>query len=115
MTPPLLLLRDIHLTFGGTPLLEGAEMSVSEGERLCLVGRNGSGKSTLMKIASGEIEADDGERFLQPGATLRYLPQEPDLTGFDTVFDYVRDGPGSGRRSETRQCAGGHAGIDRCR
>ena len=92
MTPPLLLLRDIHLTFGGTPLLEGAEMSVSEGERLCLVGRNGSGKSTLMKIASGEIEADDGERFLQPGATLRYLPQEPDLTGFDTVVDYVRDG-----------------------
>ena len=45
-----------------------------------------------MKIASGEIEADDGERFLQPGATLRYLPQEPDLTGFDTVVDYVRDG-----------------------
>ena len=67
-------------------------MSVSEGERLCRWGRNGSGKSTLMKIASGEIEADDGERFPQPGATLRYLPQEPDLTGFDTVVDYVRDG-----------------------
>ena len=92
MAPPLLLLRDIDLTFGGTPLLEGAELSVSEGERLCLVGRNGSGKSTLMKIATGEIEADDGERFLQPGATLRYLPQEPDLSGFDTVTDYVRDG-----------------------
>ena len=92
MAPPLLLLRDIHLTFGGTPLLEGAELSVSEGERLCLVGRNGSGKSTLMKIATGEIEADDGERFLQPGATLRYLPQEPNLSGYDTVTDYVRDG-----------------------
>ncbi|MBT6284569.1 MAG: ATP-binding cassette domain-containing protein, partial [Rhodospirillaceae bacterium] len=52
MAPPLLILRDIHLTFGGTPLLEGAEMSVSEGERLCLIGRNGSGKSTLMKIAT---------------------------------------------------------------
>ncbi|MEE2997382.1 MAG: ATP-binding cassette domain-containing protein [Pseudomonadota bacterium] len=92
MPPPLLLLRDIHLTFGGTPLLEGAELSVSEGERLCLVGRNGSGKSTLMKIATGQIEADDGERFVQPGATLRYLPQEPELSGFDTIADYVQSG-----------------------
>ena len=92
MAPPLLILRDIHLTFGGTPLLEGAEMSVSEGERLCLIGRNGSGKSTLMKIATGEIAFDDGERFVQPGATLRYLPQEPDLSGYQTTLDYVRGG-----------------------
>ena len=92
MSPPLLILRDIHLTFGGTPLLEGAELSVSAGDRLCLVGRNGSGKSTLMKIATGQIVPDDGERFLQPGATLRYLPQEPDLSGFDTTLDYVRAG-----------------------
>jgi len=92
LAPPLLILRDIHLTFGGTPLLEGAELSVSEGERLCLIGRNGSGKSTLMKIATGEIGFDDGERFVQPGATLRYLPQEPDLTGFKTTLDYVRGG-----------------------
>ena len=92
MAPPLLLLRDIHLTFGGTPLLEGAELSVSEGERLCLIGRNGSGKSTLMKIATGEMGFDDGERFVQPGATLRYLPQEPDLSGFETTLDYVRAG-----------------------
>jgi ABC transport system ATP-binding/permease protein len=92
LAPPLLILRDIHLTFGGTPLLEGAELSVSEGERLCLIGRNGSGKSTLMKIATGEVAFDEGERFLQPGATLRYLPQEPDLSGYETTLDYVRAG-----------------------
>jgi ATP-binding cassette subfamily F protein uup len=92
LAPPLLILRDIHLTFGGNPLLEGAELSVSEGERLCLIGRNGSGKSTLMKIATGEIGFDDGERFLQPGATLRYLPQEPDLTGYRTTLEYVSAG-----------------------
>src|SRR5674536_156131 len=44
--PPLLQLKDIALTFGGTPLLTGAELSVSTGERVSLVGRNGSGKST---------------------------------------------------------------------
>ncbi|MEK9644110.1 MAG: ATP-binding cassette domain-containing protein [Alphaproteobacteria bacterium] len=92
MAPPLLLLRDIELTFGGTPLFEGAELSVSPGERLCLVGRNGSGKSTLMKIATGQIAPDDGERFLQPGATVRYLPQEPDLSGHATTLDYVKSG-----------------------
>src|ERR671912_2858042 len=81
MAPPLLQLTDISLTFGGTPLLAGAELSVSPGERVCLVGRNGSGKSTLVKIAAGLIEADRGTRFLQPDATIRYLPQEPDLAG----------------------------------
>jgi ATP-binding cassette subfamily F protein uup len=92
MAPPLLLLQDIHLTFGGTPLLEGAELSVSERERLCLVGRNGSGKSTLLKIAAGTVKADSGRRFVQPGATVRYLPQEPDMSGFATVGAYAESG-----------------------
>ena len=41
MPPPLVQLKDIALTFGGTPLLAGAELSVCAGERACLVGRNG--------------------------------------------------------------------------
>jgi ATP-binding cassette subfamily F protein uup len=94
--PPLLLLQDIHLTFGGTPLLEGAELSVAPGERLCLVGRNGSGKSTLLRIAAGLVEADRGTRFVQPGATVRYLPQEPDLGTFETTLAYVEAGLGPG-------------------
>ena len=94
MAPPILILRDIDLTFGGLSLLEGAELSVSEKDRLCLVGRNGSGKSTLLKIAAGLIEADSGEIFVQPGTTIRYLPQEPDLRGFKTTGDYVEAGLG---------------------
>jgi ATP-binding cassette subfamily F protein uup len=96
MAPPVLFLRDIHLTFGGTPLLEGAEFSVSAGERLALVGRNGSGKSTLLKIAAGIIQPDSGERFVQPGLTVRYLAQEPDLAGYKTALDYVAAGLGPG-------------------
>jgi ATP-binding cassette subfamily F protein uup len=92
--PPLLQLRNIALTFGGTPLLTNAELSVSERERVCLVGRNGSGKSTLLKIAAGLIEIDKGEVFRQPGASLRYLPQEPDFTGFATTLAYVEAGLG---------------------
>jgi ATP-binding cassette subfamily F protein uup len=94
MAPPLLQLGNIALTFGGTPLLEGVDLSVAAGERVCLVGRNGSGKSTLLKIVAGLVESDRGTRFLQPDATLRYLPQEPDLTGHATVADYVAAGLG---------------------
>lgn len=96
MAAPILALRDIHLGFGGTPLLDRAELAVSTGERLCLVGRNGSGKSTLLKLAAGLIQPDSGERFVQPGATLRYLPQEPDLTGHETALAYVEAGLGPG-------------------
>ncbi|MFS2319024.1 ABC-F family ATP-binding cassette domain-containing protein [Maricaulis sp. D1M11] len=92
MSPPLLTLQDIHLTYGVTPLLDGADMTVREGERLCLVGRNGSGKSTLMKVAAGLVEADQGEVFLHPGATVRYLQQDPDLSGYAKVMDYVLEG-----------------------
>jgi ATP-binding cassette subfamily F protein uup len=94
--PPLLTLQDIALTFGGTPLIEGAELSVAAGERACLVGRNGSGKSTLLKIAAGQIEADRGKRFVQPGATVRYLAQEPDLSAYPTTLAYVEAGLGPG-------------------
>ncbi|MET0431254.1 MAG: ATP-binding cassette domain-containing protein [Hyphomicrobium sp.] len=94
MAPPLITLKDVHLTFGGTPLLEGAELTVAPGDRICLVGRNGSGKSTLLKIAAGLVEPDSGDKFVHPNASIRYLPQEADFTGFTTVRDYVEAGLG---------------------
>ena len=96
MAPPLIQLKDIRLTFGGTPLLSGVELSVSACERVCLIGRNGSGKSTLLKIAAGLVEPDGGSRFVQPGATIRYLPQEPDFGDHKTTLAYVEAGLGPG-------------------
>ena len=96
MAAPLIQLKDIKLTFGGTPLLAGVELSVSPAERVCLIGRNGSGKSTLLKIAAGTVEPDSGSRFVQPGATIRYLPQEPDFGGSATTLSYVEAGLGPG-------------------
>ena len=96
MAPPLIQLKDIALTFGGTPLLDGVELSVSPSERVCLIGRNGSGKSTLLMIAAGLVEPDRGSRFVQPGATIRYLPQEPDFAGHAMTLSYVEAGLGPG-------------------
>ncbi|HEY8277380.1 MAG TPA: ATP-binding cassette domain-containing protein, partial [Methyloceanibacter sp.] len=90
--PPLLLLKDITLTFGGAPLFDGATLSIGPGERLCLVGRNGSGKSTLLKIAAGQIDPDAGSHFVQPLTTIRYLPQDPELSGFATTLAFVEAG-----------------------
>ncbi len=96
MAPPILKLDDIFLSFGGTPLLAGANLQVEPGDRICLVGRNGSGKSTLLKIAAGMVEAQSGEVFRHPSATVRYLEQAPDFEGFDTVAAYAEAGLGPG-------------------
>src|ERR1700720_1742569 len=92
MASPLLQLRDVALTFGGTPLLSGAELSVGPGERVALVGRNGTGKSTLLKIAAGLVEPDGGSVFVQPRTLVRYLPQEPDFSGYASTLAYVAAG-----------------------
>ena len=112
MAPPLLILRDISLTFGGDALLEGAGLAVSKGDRICLVGRNGSGKSTLMKIAAGLVEPDRGEVFLQPGTTVRYMQQEPDFSRFRTVLDYALSAMQAGDDRHRAQYLLDHLGLD---
>jgi ATP-binding cassette subfamily F protein uup len=108
---PLLFLKDIAIRFGNTQVLTGAEFSVGAGERLALVGRNGSGKSTLLKIAAGLVEADGGSRFAQPGATIRYLPQEPNLTGYASTHEYVEAGLAPGDDPNRAYYLLGHLGL----
>jgi ATP-binding cassette subfamily F protein uup len=96
MAPPILKLDDIVLTFGGTPLLNGAALQVTPGDRICVVGRNGSGKSTLLKIAAGMVEPQSGEVFRHPSSTVRYLEQAPDFGSYTTVLAYAEAGLGPG-------------------
>ena len=92
MAAPLLSLQDVSLGFGGRPLFERVDLGVGRGERIALVGRNGTGKSTLLKLMAGEMEPDSGELVIQQGIRVSYLPQEPDLSAFSTVLDYVAAG-----------------------
>ncbi len=94
ISPPLLRLEDISLTFGGTPLIGHASFSVHAGDRIALIGRNGSGKSTLLKISAGIVEASSGEVTSDRSATIRYLDQSPDMSGFETIGDYISQGLG---------------------
>jgi len=91
-TPPLLSLRDAGVGFGGRPTFTSVSLAIGAGERVCLVGRNGSGKSTLLKALGGLIELDSGERFVQPGTHVAYMPQVPDFDAAMTVSDFVATG-----------------------
>jgi ATP-binding cassette subfamily F protein uup len=82
-------LKNARVILGGKPLFSGVDLAVTKGDRAALVGANGAGKSTLMRIITGEIEADGGERTIAAGASFAFVPQEPDVEGHATLVDYV--------------------------
>lgn len=90
----ILTLRTIQIAFGGPPILEGINLQVEEGDRLCLLGRNGTGKTTLMKLLAGELAPDSGEIIRRQGLRAALVSQEspPGMAG--TVFDVVAAGMG---------------------
>ena len=85
----LVSLQDVKVSFGGPLLLEGVDLSIDRGERVCLVGRNGTGKSTIMKLITGEIHPDGGKIVFQQGVKITLLTQEVPQALFGSVFDVV--------------------------
>jgi len=89
--PPILALKDVRLADGAVMLFDGVDLALEARARACLVGRNGAGKSTLLRILIGMIEPDAGERFIQPGTRIAFVPQEPVIEG-DTLLDHATAG-----------------------
>jgi len=88
-SPPIAMLREARLTFGGRPLFSDIGFAIGRGERVALVGANGSGKSTILRLLAGIMDLDGGTRFIQPGLAVGVLAQEPDFTGFASLADFV--------------------------
>jgi ATP-binding cassette subfamily F protein uup len=82
----LITLLDAQLAFGHVPLLDHADFSLIESERIGLIGRNGAGKSSLLKILGGLEKPDDGTLQLQQGLRVAYVAQEPALDMDADVF-----------------------------
>jgi len=65
----------LSLAFGDRDILKNISLRLAEGTRSCLTGANGCGKSTLIKIIAGVMKADSGDRAVQKGTRVSYLPQ----------------------------------------
>ncbi|MBL8517821.1 MAG: ATP-binding cassette domain-containing protein [Betaproteobacteria bacterium] len=81
----LLTLQSAQLAFGMQPLLDGAGLSILDGERIGLIGRNGTGKSSLINVLTGRMALDDGERHVREGLRMALVEQEPELPAADDL------------------------------
>ncbi len=88
----LITLSDAQLAFGHFPMLDHAEFSLEEGEKVGLIGRNGTGKSSLLQILAGKANLDDGIVQVQNGLRIAYVEQEPYFPPEQTVYEAVASG-----------------------
>ncbi|MED7818565.1 MULTISPECIES: ATP-binding cassette domain-containing protein [unclassified Francisella] len=72
----LISLKNISLNFGTHIVLDNADLDISKGQRICLIGRNGTGKSSLLKIIEGEVIPDGGEVIIHNNAKVASMIQE---------------------------------------
>jgi ABC-type sugar transport system ATPase subunit len=82
-------MQGITKTFPGVRALSGVDFDVSPGEVHALVGENGSGKSTLMKVAGGEVSADEGQLFLEGAPVSFRSPAAAISAGISSIAQEV--------------------------
>ncbi len=65
MSPLAIELREVHKSFGNTPIIRGARLQVPQGERFAMIGPNGAGKTTLFNLISGRFGPSSGDILLK--------------------------------------------------
>ena len=89
---PQISLKNLSLSFGEELIFDNLNLLIHPRDRIALVGRNGSGKSTLLKILLGLVAQDEGDRVQIKGLSIGYMEQDPNLSDFSTLYDYVYSG-----------------------
>ena len=77
--------------FAGSPLLEKIDFTLSEGDRVGLIGPNGEGKTTLIRLILSELEPEDGRIFVKNGIRIGYLAQNGGYDSENTVFEEMKE------------------------
>lgn len=88
----LIKIEKAGLSYGLQVLLDGVDLTIERGQRLCLIGRNGTGKSSLLKVIDGEVDLDKGEVIRQTGIRIARLEQDLPEADDRLVFDAVAAG-----------------------
>ncbi len=88
----LIRFDNVSLAFGSRPLLDGVDLQIDAGERVCLIGRNGEGKSSLLRLAGGEGQPDRGTVWIRPGARIAHLAQDITMSSAEPVREVVAGG-----------------------
>src|SRR4051812_39304469 len=114
MAAPILSYEGLGLIQGEGWLFRGLDLYIGERDRLALIGRNGAGKTTLLKCLAALIETDEGKRTIVPGTHVVLLEQDPPMTGFETLHDWVIHGPDAPEPHEVAAIAD-QLGIDLAR
>ena len=92
MAAPILSYENLGLIQGSGWLFRNLDIHVGQRDRLALIGRNGAGKSTLLRLLAGQVDPDEGRRTVVPGTRVIMLEQDPDVSRFATLRDYVESG-----------------------
>ena len=82
---------DVTIFYSEKELMNNVFLTISEGDRIGVVGRNGAGKSTFLRLLSGKEEPDHGEISVKRGMSVAYLPQTPVLREDDTITQAALD------------------------
>ncbi|OMQ06378.1 energy-dependent translational throttle protein EttA [Corynebacterium amycolatum] len=87
-------MKNVRKAHGDKVILDNVTMAFYPGAKIGVVGPNGAGKSSILKIMAGLDQPSNGEAFLEPGATVGILLQEPPLNEEKTVRGNVEEGLG---------------------
>ncbi len=108
---PILSWEGLSLQQGSGWLFRDLDLHIGPRDRLALIGRNGAGKTTLLRLIAAQIDADKGNRSVQPGTKIVVLEQDPFFTGYETLLDFALSGADAPPRHEVEAIAG-QLGID---
>jgi ATP-binding cassette subfamily F protein uup len=111
----LITVLDGVLAFGDQPVLDGADLTISAGDRIGLIGRNGTGKSSLLAVLAGRIELDSGRVVRRDGLRIVAVEQEPLLPAAASLRESlaIRAGLEALAEADERQRWALAAAIDR--